>query len=148
MKLTEFSAALDAGQVTFNDLMDQVKHGEFTLDEFNAYELARKEAALQEMITAFYAGELFKAQFNDFIDWCNQIHKYQDTLKAAQFEALRAAPSRAANEINSYIALIVKRKRLTIKILDEDPGARQAILGWWNSTIDNNGWRTWPKTKP
>lgn len=148
MTLAEISAALDNGQATFHDIMDHVKRGEFTLDEFNSYELDRKQSQLQDMVEAFYAGELFKAQFNDFIDWCNQNHSWHDKGKAAVFEALRAAPSRHVNEINSYIALIVKRKRLTAKILDKDPGARAAILGWWNSTIDNNGWRKWPKPKP
>lgn len=147
MTVSEFYEALLKGEVSASTLFDHIKKGDFTAEEYNAYCNGRAGAPLQEMVDQFYAGELFKAQYCDFITWCNGQDLYQDRKTAGKFLELEAATSRREAEIDSYIVLLINPKRMQHKLLAEDEEALQKVLREYNRRIDNNGWRSWPKEK-
>ncbi len=148
MTVAEFYWALQRGQVSASSLFDHFKKGDFTAEEYNAFCHAQSTQPLQEMIDQFYAGELFRAQFCDFVAWCNGNDLFQDRRTAYNFQQLMANTGTQMLEIEKYIALLITPKRRLHKVLAEDPVNLKLILDEYNKRIDNNGWRNWPKQKP
>ncbi len=148
MDLEKISAAVKKGEASFFDVADHVKRGEFTWEEFNAFQQKTDQVPLDQLVADFYAGELFRSQENDFIAWCDRHHQYNDMQKAEAYESMAATTGKHDPEIERYIRYIIRRKRKSMKVLDlEGLDERKRTLDAYNSFIDSNGWRTWPKAR-
>lgn len=147
--IAEVSRGVDLGQVSFSQLMEHVKAGDFTLEDFNAFQERDKKVRLDKMVEDFYNGELFRAQYNNFVDWCDGVHAYHDRQQVEQYTALEAVVGKGPQEIRDFITQLVKPKmKARHKILAEDPVNLKKILTEYDRRIDAGGWRTWPKQRP
>lgn len=147
MTVSEFYEAMQRGEVSAATLFGHFKAGDFTAEEYNAYCNGRAGAPLQEMVDSFYAGDLFKAQYCNFVDWCDGRDLFQDRSTARKFTDLVASTGQKLPEIEGYITLIINPKRMLHKVLSEDEKALKKVLDEYNRRIDSNGWRSWPKQK-
>lgn len=124
-----------------------IKRGDFTAEEFNALQKTRAMAPLQLLVDDFYDGALFKAQYCDFIRWCDGVDIYHDKMAAERYIKLSRDAGQPVLEIQRYIDAMVTPRRMPTKVLDQNPTERAKILEGWNKKIDINGWRSWPKLR-
>lgn len=147
MTLLEFCDGLDKGTVSASEMFNCFKRGDFTAEEFNAFQREKALGPLEQLMVEFYNGELFRAQWCDFVAWCDGTDLYHDRQAAERYHKLAAAAGQKVLAIELYINAMVAPRRIHTKTLNESPTERAKILEAWNKRIDTNGWRSWPKQR-